>query len=62
MPGPAPDRPAQTAPLSLVSYLPENIEDMGYIPHGMQGCVANMRGRRANRRAKGLPDWTPPVV
>ena len=62
VPGPAPDRVEQTAPLSLVSYLPENIEDMGYIPHGMQGCVANMRGRRANRRAKGLPDWTPPVV
>ena len=62
VPGPAPDRVEQTAPLSLVSYLPENIEDMGYIPHGMQGCVANMRGRRANRRAKGLSDWTPPVV
>ena len=62
VPGPAPEHIEQTAPLSLVSYLPEDIEDMGYIPHGMQGCVANMRGRRANRRAKGLPDWTPPVV
>lgn len=61
-PGPAPEHVEQTAPESLVSYLPENIEDMAYIPHGMQGCVANMRGRRANRRAKGLPDWTPPVV
>ena len=62
VPGPAPEHIEQTAPLSLVSYLPENIEDMDYIPHGMQGCVANMRGRRANRRAKGLPDWTPPIV
>lgn len=62
VPGPAPERVEQTAPLSLVSYLPENIEEMGYIPHGMQGCVANMRGRRANRRAKGLPDWTPPII
>lgn len=61
-PGAAPEHVEQTAPLSLVSYLPENIEDMDYIPHGMQGCVANMRGRRANRRAKGLSDWTPPVV
>lgn len=52
----------QTAPLSLVSYLPENIEDLDYIPHGMQGCVANMRGRRANRRKKGLPEWIRPIV
>ncbi len=61
-PGPVPEHVEQTAPLSLVSYLPESIEDMGYVPHGMQGCVANMRGRRANRRAKGLSEWTPPVV
>ena len=59
---PAPEDIVQTAPLSLVSYLPENIEDLDYIPHGMQGCVANMRGRRANRRAKGLPEWTRPII
>ena len=59
---PLPDHIEQTAPLSLVSYLPENIEDLDYIPHGMQGCVANMRGRRANRRKKGLPEWTRPIV
>lgn len=62
VPGPAPEHVEQTAPLSLVSYLPESIEDIDYVPHGMQGCVANMRGRRANRRAKGLSEWTPPVV
>ena len=62
VPGPAPEHVEQTAPLSLVSYLPENIEGMDYVPHGMQGCVANMRGRRANRRAKGLSEWTPPVI
>lgn len=61
-PGPEPANIKQTAPLSLVSYLPENIEDMEYIPHGMQGCVANMCGRRANRRKKGLPEWTRPIV
>lgn len=60
--GPLPEHIEQTAPLSLVSYLPENIEDLEYIPHGMQGCVANMRGRRANRRKKGLPEWTRPIV
>lgn len=62
VPGPAPESIEQTAPLSLVSYLPENIEDMAYIPYGMEGCIANMRGRRANCRKKGLPVWVPPVV
>ncbi len=61
-PGPAPENPQQTAPLSLVSYLPENIEELAYVPHGMQGCIDNMKGRRANLRAKGLPEWTPPVI
>ncbi len=60
--GPAPENPQQTAPLSLVSYLPEDIEDLAYVPHGMQGCIDNMKGRRANLRAKGLPEWTPPVI
>ena len=62
VPGPAPEHIEQTAPLSLVSYLPDNIEDLEYIPHGMQGCVENMRGRRANRRAKGLPEWKRPII
>lgn len=62
LPGPDPESIVQTAPLSLVSYLPEDIESLGYVPHGMQGCVENMRGRRANRRAKGLPEWTRPIV
>lgn len=62
VPGPEPEHIEQTAPLSLVSYLPENIEDMNYIPYGMQGCVENMRGRRANCRKKGKPVWTRPIV
>ena len=62
VPGPAPERVEQTAPLSLVSYLPENIEDLDYVPHGMQGCVENMKGRRAHRRAKGLSEWTRPII
>lgn len=62
IPGPDPESIVQTAPLSLVSYLPEDIESLDYVPHGMQGCVENMRGRRANRRAKGLPEWTRPII
>lgn len=62
VPGPLPEAIEQTAPLSLVSYLPENIEDLDHVPYGMQGCVANMRGRRANRRKKGLSEWTRPIV
>lgn len=62
VPGPVPAHVEQTAPLSLVSYLPENVEDLTYIPYGMQGYVVNARGRRANLRAKGEPAWTPPIV
>ena len=62
MPGSLPEQIIQTAPLSLVSYLPENVEDLEYIPRGMQGCVTNMRGRRANRRKKGLSEWTRPII
>lgn len=62
VPGPEPESIEQTAPLSLVSYLPEDIESLDYVPHGMQGCVANMRGRRANRRARGLSEWVRPIV
>ena len=54
VPGPVPERIEQTAPLSLASYLPDDLESMTYIPHGMQGTVENMRARNANRRAKGL--------
>ena len=60
--GPEPESVQQTAPLSLVSYLPDNLEEMEYVPHGMQGCVKNMRGRNRNRRARGLPEWKKPIV
>lgn len=62
VPGLEPESIEQTAPLSLVSYLPEDVESLDYVPHGMQGCVANMRGRRANRRARGLSEWVRPIV
>lgn len=60
--GPEPKKAEQTAPLSLVSYLPDDLETMEYVPHGMQGCVKNMRGRNRNRRARGLPEWKKPIV
>lgn len=60
--GPEPENVQQTAPLSLVSYLPDDLEEMDYVPHGMQGCVKNMRGRQRNRRARGLPEWKKPIV
>ena len=60
--GPEPEAVHQTAPLSLVSYLPDDLENMAYVPHGMQGCVRNMRGRNRNRRARGLPEWKKPIV
>ncbi len=37
---------------SLVDYLPSDLDAMGYVPHGMQGTVTNLRNRhkRARRR------------
>lgn len=61
-PGPAPARVEQTAPLSLVSYLPENLDELDYVPHGMQGCIENLRNRHAHERARGVPEFRPPTV
>lgn len=46
-PGPAPARVEQTAPMSLVDYLPEDLSHLSYVPHGMEGTVTNLRNRRA---------------
>ena len=61
-PGPVPDRVEQTAPLSLVSYLPDNLDQLDYVPHGMQGCVENLRNRNARERARGKQEFRPPVI
>ena len=45
-----------------MSYLPEDLESLDYIPFGMQGSIDNIVGYNANRRKKGLPDWRPPIV
>ena len=61
-PGPVPERVEQTAPLSLVSYLPDNLDQLDYVPHGMQGCVENLRNRNARERARGKKEFRPPVI
>ena len=62
VPGPAPAHVQQTAPLSLVSYLPDNLDALDYVPHGMQGCVENLRNRHAHERARGVPEFRPPTI
>ncbi len=44
----------QTAPLSLVAYLPQNLEGLDYVPYGMNASVTNLRNREkaASQRAK----------
>ena len=42
--------PVQTASLSLVDYLPEDLFATGYVPHGMDGAITNLRNRRAHGR------------
>lgn len=50
--GPAPaDFTPRPAP-SLMDFLPEDLESMDYIPHGMQAAVHNLINRRAKRRKK----------
>jgi tRNA (guanine-N7-)-methyltransferase len=50
VPGDDPGDVTQTASLSLVDYLPDDLESVGYIPHGMQGTVVNLRNQRRRRR------------
>ena len=51
-PGPAPEHPVQTAELSLAAYLPKDLaglEEISYVPHGMQATVANLRNHALHR-------------
>lgn len=61
-PIPAPEDVAQTAPLSLVSYLPDDLEHMSYVPYGMEGCVTNLINYRKHCNQKGVPAKMPPKV
>ena len=51
-PGEDPGTVTQTASLSLVDYLPDDLDAVGYVPHGMQGSVTNLRNRRHHERAR----------
>lgn len=53
--GPAPEQWEPAPPESLVDYLPEDLESITYIPHGMQDTVVNMRNRKRNAAARNLP-------
>jgi tRNA (guanine-N7-)-methyltransferase len=44
--------PQGTAPersLSLADYLPDDLFEGTYVPHGMSGTIVNLRNRRARR-------------
>lgn len=45
-PGPAPEHVVQTASLSLVDYLPDDLFAGRYVPHGMQQTIVNLRNRK----------------
>lgn len=51
-PGALPEVVEQTASLSLVDYLPTDLEGLDYVPHGMQGTVTNLRNRRRHERRR----------
>ena len=42
----------QTASLSLVDYLPDDLFADGYVPHGMGGAITNLRNRRKNAQLR----------
>ena len=46
VPGPEPEHVEQTRSLSLVDYLPEDLDAMGYVPYGMEWTVETIRRRR----------------
>ena len=54
VPGPLPEVREQTAPMGLVSYLPEDLDSMTYIPYGMEDTVRNLKNYAAKqaKRAK----------
>lgn len=51
-PGADPGQVEQTASLSLVDYLPSDLQNLDYVPHGMQGTVVNLRNRAIHERMR----------
>ena len=43
---------ANDVPMSLVDYLPEDLESMTYVPFGMEDTVFNLRNRRARQKRR----------
>lgn len=50
--GPEPRDTDPREPESLVDYLPDDLETLDYVPHGMQGTVVNLRNRRRHERRR----------
>lgn len=50
--GPEPHDTDPREPESLVDYLPDDLETLDYVPHGMQGTVVNLRNRRCHERRR----------
>ena len=59
VPGRRPDTWEQTAPISLVDYLPEDLESIGYVPYGMGDAVVNLRNRRRKAAQKQVQHGKP---
>ena len=53
-PGPVPADFTPPKPVSLVDYLPEDLESLTYVPHGMESTVRNLanRARRLRKKAQ----------
>lgn len=52
IPGPAPENWEPTEFVSLFDYLPKDLEQIAYIPLGMEDAITNMRNRQRNAQAK----------
>ena len=46
---------ARELPRSLVDYLPDDTQNLGYVPLGMERAVENLRNRRLKEQARALP-------
>lgn len=55
--GPIPARVEQTESMSLIDYLPADLDAMAatYVPHGMQGTITNLRNQRLKAEARAHP-------
>ncbi len=52
-PGREPESPEQRSSLSLVDFLPEDLSQMPYVPHGMERAVVNLLNRAEREDGTG---------